>query len=132
MSQPDSDYVFESLVRYNYFPLIKEHKDEIPPVFDSESLTPEIAEKLADSGASRKAGDGFDSVDYRTIRFNNTVRAMSIPHPYPYARLCQTIRNNWSEIEYICTNENSQIKPERHGKRVVVMGQYYAGSKYAL
>ena len=35
----DADYVYEGLLRYNYFPMVKEHRDDIVPVFTSEYFT---------------------------------------------------------------------------------------------
>lgn len=123
MTTPDADYAYEALLRFNYFPMVKEHRDEIRPVVSSEAFTPTIADAMISAGTGR-GGEGFDQIEYRTTRFNNVVRKIDIPHPYPYAKLCQTIRDNWDLLKHVCLNDLSRIRPERHGERLVIMGEY--------
>jgi len=122
----DGDYLYEGLLRYNYFPMVKEKRDDIPPFFATDTLSPDVANQLAaipDSAPRKK--DGFDQVEYRTTRFNNVLRLMHIPHPKPYARLCASLRDNWPKLDYVCTNGHSQIKPQRHDDgRVITIDDY--------
>ncbi|TRZ77053.1 MAG: RNA-directed DNA polymerase [Deltaproteobacteria bacterium] len=127
----DSMYVYEGLLRYNYFPMVKEHRDDIPPLFSTEDFTAEIADKLIERQNAKsskdkdlRGNDGFDQIEYRTTRFNNVLRLMHIPHPNPYARLCKCIHDNWDNIKHICDNDYSVIKPSRHDSRVVVIAEY--------
>ncbi|MCA9086094.1 MAG: RNA-directed DNA polymerase [Planctomycetaceae bacterium] len=121
---PDAQYTYEALLRFNYFPMVKHRRDEVPPVFSTEQLTPTIADGLVTAPMTRNRSMGFDLVSYRATRSKNVVRKLDIPHPFPYAELCQRFRDNWSNLNYICANENSRINPEQHGHRVVVMAGY--------
>lgn len=127
----DRDYVFEGLLGHNYFPMVKERRDDIPPLFSSEGLTPEIGDKLIAqqesvvTGRHRRVGAGYDQIEYRTTRFNNAKRLMHIPHPGPFARLCGCLRDNWDKIDWICSNDASQIKPQAHEDgRVIAIDDY--------
>ena len=125
-SNLDSQFVYSSLLRCNYFPMSRRRLDEIPPVFHTEQLEPKIANELI----SRFKGirtRGFDQIEYRVTRFNNVTRAISIPVPLPYATLCKCISENWdqSPFQLMLDNPNSQIKPARHDDdRIVILGGY--------
>lgn len=121
---PNAQYTYEALLRFNYFPMVKYRRDEVPPMFSTQQFTPAIADALVAATSNRPRGMGFDSVGYRATRLKNVVRKLDIPHPFPYAELCQRLRDNWGNLNYICVNENSRIKPERHGGRLVVMAAY--------
>lgn len=116
----DKDYLFEGLLGHNYFPMVKEKRDDIPPLFSSDALTPEIADKLIAQQVAALRGDeerrksGYDQIEYRTTRFNNAKRLMHIPCPGAFARLCGCLRDNWDKIDWICSNDASQVKPEVH------------------
>ena len=120
---PDADYVYEGLLRYNYFPMVKEHRDDIPPLFSTEALTTDIADKLIAQQDTRKR-HGFDQIEYRATRFDNLLRLMHIPHPYPFSRLCKCIHDNWEHLKHVCENERSIIKPSIHDGRVVIIEEY--------
>ena len=62
MTIPDADYTYEALLRFNYFPMVKEHRDELPPVFSTEGFTTSIADELAATATTRRNGDGFDQI----------------------------------------------------------------------
>jgi len=106
----DAEYVYGSLLGYNYFPMVKEHRDEIPPVFSTESFDSEIVGDLLATIPKRKY---FDQIEYRTTRHSNITRMMHIPHPLPYAKLCKCIFDNWSHIEHICDSKHSRILPQK-------------------
>ncbi len=127
MTLPDKSYAYEALLRFNYFPMVKNRRDDLPPVFHSEHFTPTVADELLTAMASQNRKAGFDQIEVRTTRFDQIIRQMHIPHPLPYARLCQCLRNNWRDLMYVCHNRRSQIRPERHVGRLVVMHNYDVG-----
>jgi len=120
---PDSNYVYAALLRCNYFPMVRKYMDEIPPVFSTVDFTPEVASDLCQRCAPRKKG--YDQIEYRATRFNNITRLMQIPHPLPYARLCESIFENWDALNHVCKNAQSRIKPALHDDdRLVILGEY--------
>lgn len=141
----DADYLYTALLSYNYFPMVKEHRDETPALFSTEAFGPDAADDLVaafDALPSRheRKKSGFDQIEYRTTRFNNVARKMNIPTPMGYACLAKQLHDSWSEpgLNRICQNPSSRIKPEQHedgrafksdeyedrfSGRVVIMGQ---------
>ena len=107
----DEHYLFEALTRWNYFPNQKSKGEELPPVFTTRQFTPHVAKRLV---AETLRGDGYDQVEYYATRYNNVSRPLSIPHPVGYAHLVKCICANWDELNYICDNQSSLIKPEVH------------------
>jgi len=115
----DKKFLLKGLLQYNYFPLQKKDKEELPPMLNSKCLTPEISEKLKKL-PSRKGG--YDQIEYKVTRYNNVPRPLSIPHPIAYAKLCHSVHNNWEKLEYITETENSLIIPKEHSDgRIIVM-----------
>lgn len=115
----DQAALLSGLIQHNFFPAQKKEEGEMPPVINSTTLTPAIADKLRNLN-SRKGG--YDQVEYRSTRFNNVSRPLSIPHPVPYSKLCYAIQDNWNEFEYITQSTNSLITPEAHSDgRILVM-----------
>lgn len=115
----DADFLFEALTRWNYFPNQKSKGGELPPVFSTRQFTPHVAKLLL---AEKLRKDGYDQVEYYATRYNNVSRPLAIPHPVCYAHLVDCICTHWDELSYICSNENSLIKPEaRADGRVVLM-----------
>ena len=117
----DANYLYTALLSYNYFPMVKEHRDETPALFSSESFDADAADALVIAFNSlpkkhERRGSGFDQVEYRTTRFNNVSRRMNIPTPIGYACLAQQLRDSWneSELNRICENPSSRIRPEQH------------------
>lgn len=120
---PDANYVYNSLLRCNYFPMVKKNLDEIPPSFTTKGFSFDVANKLIQQFKPRKKG--YDQIEFRATRFNNITRLMQIPHPLPYALLCKCISDNWDNLKHICDNNASQVKPEKHNDdRLVIMGEY--------
>lgn len=114
-----TDFLFESLTRWNYFPNQKKKGGELPPVFSTRQFTPQVARRLV---AETLRSGGYDQVEYHATRYNNVTRPLSIPHPMGYAHLASCICTNWKELDYICDNERSLIRPEEHPDgRTVVM-----------
>jgi len=97
MAEIDKEFLLEGLLQFNYFPAQRKER-EIPPLINSVTLTPEIAEKIKDLPSRKR---GYDQVEYRSTRFNNVSRTLSIPHPVAYVKLCFAIHDNWQEFEYI-------------------------------
>jgi hypothetical protein len=127
MTRPNKDYAYDALLRFNYFPMVKNRRDDLPPVFHSEQFTPTVADDLIAAMATQNRKAGFDQVEVRTTRFDQVIRQMHIPHPLPYARLCQCLCENWQRLHHVCDNTHSQIRPERHAGRLVVMHHYDVG-----
>ncbi|NVO74244.1 antiviral reverse transcriptase Drt4 [Photobacterium damselae] len=112
-------YLKDSLLRHNYFPLQKNKNEELPNIFNSDLLTPNIADKLCK--ISLRSG-GYDHCTYNVTRFNNVHRSLAIPHPLPYSYLVKEIASNWDKLEHIENNENSIIRPSVHPDgRIIVM-----------
>ncbi|MCY3896850.1 MAG: RNA-directed DNA polymerase [Chloroflexi bacterium] len=120
----DEDYVYNALLRYNYFPMISKYHDELPPVIYSEEITPVVADQMInENGQSRKGG--YDQVEMRMTRHNKVTRIEHIPHPLPYAQLCKAIAVHWSNIRHICDSRESRIKPTRYeDSRIIVYEGY--------
>ena len=115
-----SKFVLNALLRYNYLPLQKKDRNELPPVFSSVTFSPAIAKALIK--ATQRKGDGWDSVDYRLTRFNGVPRMVSIPHPLAYAHLCVCLCDNWKNLRYIELNQWSEVRPKAHRDgRIVIM-----------
>lgn len=119
----DDRFIYESLLRWNYFPSQKEGINELPPYFKSHQFTPEIAEIIDSEKNSRfRNSIGYDHISYQATRHNNVPRSLAILHPKPYASLCKHIHSIWDEIKPISENNNSLIKPSRHlDGRVIIM-----------
>jgi len=116
---PTKDFVLKSLLQKSFFPVQKKNREELPPIFNSESFTKDVAVEL-NKIASRKGG--YDQVEYKGTRFNNVHRVFSIPHPKPYAQLATFCSEHWDDINYICKNKNSLIVPKMHDDgRLVIM-----------
>jgi len=116
-------YLLRALLKKNYFPMQKRRKEELPPVFTSSDLTKDIATEILAVTLSRdRKKVGFDSVQYKTTRYNHVPRLLSISHPKPHIDLCLEIYNNWSKIKHICSNDNSLILPRKHSDgRTIIM-----------
>ncbi len=115
----DKKFLLRALLQYNYFPSQKRNKEELPPILNSKSLTPEISEKLIKLSYRK---DGYDQVEYKQTRYNNVPRPLSIPHPIPYTKLCHSLHDNWEKLEYITQTENSLIIPQKHSDgRIIIM-----------
>jgi len=116
----DKKFLLKALLQYNYFPSQKRNKEELPPILNSKSLTPEISEKLIEQQSCRRSG--YDQIEYKLTRYNNIPRYFSIPHPLPYAKLCHSLHDNWEKLEYITQTENSLIIPKKHiDDRIIIM-----------
>ena len=107
----DVSYIKEGLLRWNYLPNQKRKAEELPPIFTSRNLVPDVADKLL-SLKLRK--DGYDQIEYQSTRYNNIPRTFSIPHPLGYVHFVNCLCEHWEKIKYICDNENSRVKPGIH------------------
>ena len=116
-----ADDIYKSLLQNNYFPAQRKTHGEIPPIFTTNELTKEIAEKIKNiNGGNRKGG--FDCISYTSTRFDLVPRILQIPFPKAYIDLCFCIHENWDNIKHICFGELSAIKPAKHDDgRVIIM-----------
>ena len=120
----ERDFVFRALLQHNYLPFTRPNKEELPPLFTSDSFSEQAALAL-DALALRQQGKGYDQLDYKLTRFNGVTRLLSIPHPHPYAKLCKKINDNWQHLSFITENPNSKIFPEPHDDgRIIIMTGY--------
>ena len=86
----------------------------MPPILDSAAFSTSLARKLVSLPFGRpRAYSGYDAVDYRLTRFNGVTRICSIPHPKAHAALSLRIANDWGELEYVCNNPVSKVKPRQ-------------------
>ncbi|MFK5951313.1 MAG: RNA-directed DNA polymerase [Methylococcales bacterium] len=128
----DKDFAEEALLRYNYFPFQKRMKEELPPIFTSRQLVPDVADKIT---AIKHRKEGYDQVEYLMTRHTNVSRPISIPHPLPYCHLVKSIIDNWDKFSYVCENNISKVKPEHHSDgRLLLMdyGDDYSKTDIAL
>ncbi len=119
----DSSFVLNALLKYNYLPLQKKNKDEMPPVFSTDGFTKGIAEEIKNiKRRKHETYGGYDQAEYRATRFNNVPRILSIPHPKPYVNLAFCIHDNWDNLKYIIANKKSLITPKNHEDgRLIIM-----------
>jgi hypothetical protein len=117
----DKDFVLNALLRHNYLPMQKHDREEVPPVFSSESFLANPAFKNVQA-QQRNGSIGWDAIEYRLTRFNGVSRSLAIPHPLAYAHLCLCIHENWEHLDYIEKNETSLIRPHQHKDgRLIIM-----------
>ncbi len=114
-------FVYEALLGHNYLPAQRRNKEEIPPIFNSVTFTPAVANRLLAMKPAAKAR-GFDLVEYRATRFNAVARTYAIPHPIAYSQLSNCIASNWAEIEKFQSSDVSMIRPRQHRDgRLIIM-----------
>ena len=116
---PDKDYIYRGLLGYNYFPMVDTYRDGTPPVFTTVDFTTKVADEMLKIHKPQNRTDGYDQIEYWVNRFNKVPRLMHVPHPLPYARLCQRIAMSWIKLKHICENSNSRLKPSRHDDKSV-------------
>jgi len=112
-------FLLKALLQYNYLPLQRRNREEIPPPLNSTSLTPQIAKRIY---ALKCRNNGYDQIRYKLTRYNNIPRILSIPHPIPYIKLSFEISNDWNNLNYILKTNNSIIIPKSHTDgRIIIM-----------
>ena len=115
----DAQRLLSGLLQKNYFPAQRKSFGEIPPIFTTDELTPEIALEINKLPIRPR---GFDCVTYTATKFDLVPRLLSIPHPKSYIDLCFCIHNNWKEIQPITYGSMSCIKPADHEDgRIIIM-----------
>jgi len=118
----DKEAVRKALLQHNYLPRQHDHKEELPPIFTSVQFTPEVAAKLLEIPAWKRAG--YDLLPFRRTRHPNIPRMMGIPHPRAYAQLVNVIADNWSKIASVCQSPNSQLEFGLHEDGRIVVHRY--------
>lgn len=114
-------FVHDALLRQNYLPAQRKKREELPPVFTSDSFTVAAATPLLAMKPKGKT-KGFDLVEYRATKFNAVSRSYAIPHPVGYAQLSSCIATNWGSIEPFQRSPVSRIRPREHKDgRVIIM-----------
>ena len=125
----NKSFFIEGLLQYNYLPTTRKSKEELPPIFDSKKLSPDVARKLLSpeigTAKDERRMRGYDQIDYRLTRYNSVSRTLSIPHPTAHSRLCLSLYEHWEKICYIAENPSSHIKPhDNDDGRVIIMSGY--------
>lgn len=110
----DNEDLLKGLLQYNYLPRQKKDKEELPPVFSSESLTPKASQGILQQGIRKT---GYDQITYDLTRYNQVSRPLSIPHPKPYTELCHVLTDNWEKLNYITKNDHSLNNTEEAQRR---------------
>ena len=115
------------LIEFGYMPR------ELPPPFNSKTL----AEKLEDikrdwaklSKSKRKKYSGTQWVNYSIPKVGLHRRTISIPNPLHQTELCQTIADNWAEIEKVLAKStiSSSIPVKDDSKQRAVKTQHDFG-----
>jgi hypothetical protein len=115
--------LLESLIRHNYFPAQKRTKEEMPPVFSTNSLILSVAKQIHDAKRrTSKNYAGYDFVEYKATKFNNVPRYFGIPHPKAQIDLAYVIASSWRLLKDATNSDQSYIKPRHHTDgRVFVM-----------
>lgn len=114
------------LLQYNYFPFTHDQKEEMPPIFNSEQLTSEVARQIRDVklDAHRKKY-GFDVMPFKRTRHPNIPRILGIPHPKPYVELVNSIVTNWdTSLKDACQSENSNLQFEVQSDFRIIVHKY--------
>lgn len=116
----------KGLLQYNYFPFTHDQKEEMPPIFNSESLTIEIANKIKNIGLSvNRRKNGFDVLPFKRTRHPNIPRVLGIPHPKAYVDLVHTIIENWEDhLQCACQSESSNLKFEVQPDFRIIVHKY--------
>ncbi len=122
---PDKVYIYRGLLGHSYFPMVDLYREGTPPAFITKDFTTEIANEMLDRHSPKSRKNGYDQIEYRVNRFNKVPRLMHIPHPLPYARLCQRISIDWDKLKHICKNPKSHLKPARHDDKSVFSPIYH-------
>ncbi len=124
-------FILESLLRYNYLPIQKMDRSELPPFLSTTDITPKLA-KLLVSTKRRKNGSGWDSIEYQATRFNGVGRYFSIPHPLAYSLLCLNIHDNWANLSYCTQSSNSMVRPRQHPDGRCIIMDYEKSHRSAV
>lgn len=101
----------QALLMQNYLPRQHDHREELPPIFNSRQLTPDIADLLQQTPIRRER---YDLMPFKRTRHPNIPRVMGIPHPRAYAELVHAICSGWDHIALRCNSPNSQLQFELH------------------
>lgn len=61
-------------------------------------------------------------VEYKSTRYNNVPRVLSLIHPKAYALLAKHLHDNWNEFGFVSEGDHSIVKPRPHEDgRIMVM-----------
>lgn len=119
MDEISADELYEGLLSYGFF------AEKLPPVFTSVPFFVYCNTLSIPFPFNRE-----EYISFRTMRNISIPRVMGIPTPMSYQRLCETLRDNWSDIKqhfHVQTIGQSyrlsriHIRKERNSKRVFEM-----------
>lgn len=86
MNEITADELYEGLLAYGLF------NEKLPPIFTSESFY-----NYAPAQPFSNKAHGF--IFHESMRDINIPRPLGIPNPMAYQRLCECLRDNWTEIQ---------------------------------
>jgi len=88
-----ASYLWKSLLTNGLF------SDKIIPLFTGKSFCKFVSSTPSFVRSNKNKGYGL--ISHRLVDHKNSIRIFKIPHPHPYAILCQEIKNSWNEITSI-------------------------------
>lgn len=115
--------LIRGLLQHNYFPAQKGSREEMPPIFLTESLKLSTAKKIhSEKKRTNRNYSGYDFVEYKATKFNNVPRYFGIPHPKAHIDLAFELLSSWKLISPFSKSNNSCIRPRHHADgRIFVM-----------
>ncbi len=105
MNEISEDELFDGLLGYGMF------SEKLPPVFSSEEFC-KYYKSL--SVIPPESATGY--VYFESMRNTNIPRALGIPTPFNYAKLCQELKDNWESIKQVF--KNNTINDEHKVSRI--------------
>lgn len=98
MDEISGDDLYDRLIGHGFFP------EKLPPVLDATSFL--ILCKISNPGFEKKS---YDYIRFDSMRNINTPRALGIPTPMAYEKLCSVLKANWGNIQqHFHTHTDSQ------------------------
>lgn len=110
MTEISDQELYEGLLGYGMF------SEKIPPVFTSKPFF-----DFCNTGVPTFDNKWRSYVQYESMRNTNVIRALGIPTPMAYQKLCQCIKDHWAEIQTHfsnCTSGQSHIISRIHIRKM--------------
>ncbi len=117
-------YLRKSLLKNGLF------SDKIVPLFTGESFCRFVLRNPSFVRKDKKRAYGL--ISHRIVDHKNSIRIFKIPHPHPYAILCQEIKNDWDEIAKIIESnwQNKKINA-LHVRKMASKPEYVFCMEYS-
>lgn len=100
MNEITADELYDRLIEYGLF------SEKLPPIFDASSFL------LYCKDTSRPvfSDEWYQYVTYDSMRNINIPRAIGVPVPMGYERLCASLKNNWPKLQSYFTAATTNQK----------------------